>query len=95
MGVAAILVMCLDHLYILFSFPRRLHINLGFMGQGVLEKKIFENGGHIHVYSPGEEAAESLGSNVHAIKLQTNISPKSNRKSYGKVYSQAFTITDQ
>ena len=36
----------------LSPFPRRLHINLALIGQAVLQKKIFENGGHIHVYSP-------------------------------------------
>ena len=31
--------------------------------QAVFEKKIFENGCHIHVYSPGTRADNPLGSN--------------------------------
>ena len=54
----------LDHLYNLsFPYPRRLHKKIGFDRPSILEKKIFENGGHIHVYSPGAEADNTLGSN--------------------------------
>ena len=45
----------------LSPFPRRLHINLALIGQAVLEKKIFENGGHIYVYSPEADAEFSPG----------------------------------
>ena len=40
--------------------------NLPLIGQAVSEKKVFENNGHIHVYSPGAEADTPLplGSNV-------------------------------
>ena len=47
------------------SFPlskEALHKNLALIGQAVLEKKIVENGGHIHVYSPGAGADKPLGS---------------------------------
>ena len=43
-------VTCIIYIYFLSSFPRRLHINLALIGQAVIEKKIFENGGHIQVY---------------------------------------------
>ena len=41
----------------LSPFQRRLHIKFGF----VLQKTIFENGGHIHTYSPGAGADNPLG----------------------------------
>ena len=37
-------------------------MNLALIGQTDLEKKIFVNGGHIHVYSPGAGADNPLGS---------------------------------
>ena len=44
----------LGHVIIyIYYFPRRLHIKFGLIGGAVLEKKIFENGGHIHVHSSG------------------------------------------
>ena len=48
-----------------FPFPRKLHIKFGFDWpsgfRAVLEKTSFENDGHIHVYSPGAGADNSLG----------------------------------
>ena len=38
-----------------------LHINLASIGQVVLEEKMFEYYGNIHVYCPGVWAYESLG----------------------------------
>ena len=47
----------LDHLYkLLFPFRRGLHINLALIGLAVSVEKMFENGGHILVYSPGAGA---------------------------------------
>ena len=46
-------VTCTIFKYFLFAFQRRLNIKFALIGKAVLEKKIFENGGHIHVYSPG------------------------------------------
>ena len=43
-------------------FPRRLHIKFGFDWLSVSEKKMFENNGHIHVYSPGAGADKPLES---------------------------------
>ena len=36
-------------------FPRRLHMNLAMIDPTVSEK-MFENNGHVHVYSPGAGA---------------------------------------
>ena len=46
---------CTIYKYFLSAFPRRLRIKFALIGKAVLEKKIFENGTHIHVYtcSPG------------------------------------------
>ena len=46
----------------LSPFPRRRHIKFGL--DWILEKKVFENGGHIHVYSPGTGADNLRGSNI-------------------------------
>ena len=47
----------------MFPLPkRRLHIKFGFDWPSVSEKKMFENNGHIHVYSPGTRADSPLGS---------------------------------
>ena len=48
----------LGHLYKL-SFPPiqgGSKLILASIGKAIFEKKNFENGGHIHVYSPGEGA---------------------------------------
>ena len=37
-------------------------LNLALIGQAVYEKKMFENNGHIHVYSPGAGADNPLAS---------------------------------
>ena len=56
----------LDHLYKLsFPLPKEApHKNLALIGQAVSVEKMFENGGHIHVYSPGAGADNPLGTNV-------------------------------
>ena len=36
---------------------------MAFIGQGVLEEKMFEYYGHTHVYSPGAGADNPLGTN--------------------------------
>ena len=46
----------LDHL-----FPRRLHTKFGFDLQSGFREDRFENGGHIHVYSPRAGADTPLG----------------------------------
>ena len=38
--------------------------NLALIGQAVMEKTLFENNGHIHVYIPGEGTDNPLGSEV-------------------------------
>ena len=46
----------LDHLYISLSpFPWRLHMKLCFDWPSGF-REMFENGGHIHLYSPGAGA---------------------------------------
>ena len=48
-------VTCTIYKYFLSAIPRRLHIKFALIGKAVLEKKIFENGGHIHAYiAPGQ-----------------------------------------
>ena len=42
-------------------FLRMLHIKFDLIGQAVLDKKIFQVYGHIHVYSPGARADNPLG----------------------------------
>ena len=37
---------------------------MALIGQAVSVEKMFENGGHIHVYSPGAGADNPLGTNV-------------------------------
>ena len=49
------------YIYFVSTFPRKRHIKYGFDCQAVLEKKIFENGGHIHVYSSGAGAETPWG----------------------------------
>ena len=53
----------LDHLYKLsFPLPKKAqHKQLVLTGQAFSVEEMFENGGHIHVYSPG--ADNTLGSN--------------------------------
>ena len=65
MGMGAILVMRPGpFIYTLFPPSQGgSTLILALIGQGVLEKKIFENGGHIHVYSSGAGADNPLGSN--------------------------------
>ena len=41
---------------------------MALIGQVVLEKKIFENGGHIHVYSPGAGADNPWGQ-IFSLKI--------------------------
>ena len=53
----------LDSLYIFFHSQRGSIWYLALIGQAVSEK-IFANGGHIHVYSPGAGADYPLGSIV-------------------------------
>ena len=45
-------------------FSRRLTHNLALIGLAVSVEKMFENGGHIHVYSPGTGADNPMGSNL-------------------------------
>ena len=52
------------YMYFVSAFLRRLHIKFGLDWPRDLEKKIFENGGHIHVYSPRAGADNPLGSNI-------------------------------
>ena len=56
MGMAAILVMWPGPFIQTFFTPSQggSTWNLALIGQAVLKRKIFENGGHIHVYSPGQ-----------------------------------------
>ena len=49
-------------IYFLSPSQRSLHINVALISQAVLEKRVFENGGHIHVYSPRAGADNPLGS---------------------------------
>ena len=53
----------LDHLYKLsFPLPKEaLTFNLALIGHAVSETKMFENNGHIHVFSPGAGAEDTLG----------------------------------
>ena len=52
----------LDHLYTLsFSLPKENSHEMAFIGQVVLEKKMFENNGYVHLYSPGAGADNPLG----------------------------------
>ena len=37
-------------------------IYLGLIGQSVLEEKMFENNGYVHVFSPGAGADNPMGS---------------------------------
>ena len=55
----------LYHLYKLsFPLPKKApHEIRALIGQEVSEKKMFENNGYIHVYSPGAGANNPLGSN--------------------------------
>ena len=39
--------------------------NLALIDPAVLEKKIFENGGHIHVYSPGTGTENHMSQFFH------------------------------
>ena len=59
MGLVAILT-----IYVTFFLSSQggSKLNLAFIGQGVLEKMIFENDGHIQVYSPGAGVDNPLGS---------------------------------
>ena len=72
MVVAAILVMCINFLP---PFPRRLNIKFGFDWPSGLEKKIFENGGHIHVYTPGQGQSNPWGQIVSLTDLFCQFSP--------------------
>ena len=57
----------LDHLYKRSFFPSSQGYStydLALIGRTVLEKKIFENGGHIQVNSPWAGADNPLGSNL-------------------------------
>ena len=47
----------------------------GIIGQAVLEKKIFEKGGHKHVYSLGAGADNPLGSNLIIYTIIQSIKP--------------------
>ena len=65
-------------IYFELSFPlpkEALHKNLALIGQAVLEKKIFENGCHIHEYSPGAVADNPLGSFFSLTHLFSQFSP--------------------
>ena len=61
-GMAAILVMWPGPFIQTFFIPSQggSTWNLALIGQAVLEMKIFENGGHIHVYGPGAGADNPL-----------------------------------
>ena len=56
-------VTCTIYISFLSFFPRRPHIKFGVIGQAISEKKMFDNNGYIHVYSPGIGADNPLGSN--------------------------------
>ena len=45
-------VTCTIYINVLSYFPRRLHMKMALFDQAVSEKKMFENNGYIHVYSP-------------------------------------------
>ena len=52
-----------DHIYKLMpSYHGGSTYNLALISHAVSEKKMFENNGHIHVYSPGAGADNHLGS---------------------------------
>ena len=54
----------LDHLYkLLFPLPKEAPHYLALIGQTLSVEKMFENGGHIQVYSPRAGADNHLGSN--------------------------------
>ena len=38
-------------------------MTLALIGRAVSERKLFENNGHVHVYSPGAGADNPIGSN--------------------------------
>ena len=60
----------MDHLYNLsFTFSTR---NLAKIGQAVSEKKMFENNGHIHVFSPGAGTDNPKGNLFLNIFINTN-----------------------
>ena len=64
MGMAAFWSCDLDHLYKL-SCPFRKEAQIwALIGQAVSVEKMFENGGHIHVFSPGARTDNPLGSNI-------------------------------
>ena len=52
-----------------------LHITLGLIGQAVSEKKMFENNGYVHVYSPGAGTDNPLGSFFSLTVLFSQYSP--------------------
>ena len=64
MGMAAIWVMCPGPFICTFVPPSQggSTYNLALIGQAVSVEKMFENGGHIQVYSPGAGADNPLGS---------------------------------
>ena len=64
-------------IYIDFSspFPRRLHENLALIGQAVSVEKIYENGGHMHVYIPGAGADTPLSNLFSLTVLFSQFSP--------------------
>ena len=63
MGIGGLLGHVTWTIYINFCYPfiRRLHIKFGFDRLAVFDKKIFDNNGHIFVYSPGTVADNPLG----------------------------------
>ena len=55
-------VTCTIYINFLSHFPRRIHMKFGIDWPMVSEKKMFENNGHIHVYSPRTGADKPLRS---------------------------------
>ena len=63
MGTAAILVMWPGpHILKVLPSKKGSTWNMALIGQAVSEKKMFENNGYVHVYSPRAGADNPLGS---------------------------------
>ena len=59
---------------ILVMWSRLFLYNLYLIGQAVSDKKMFENNGHIHAYSPEAGTDNSLGSKLfHKHKSSINL----------------------
>ena len=65
-------VTCTIYINFLSHFQRRLHTNFGLIGQAVSEK-MFENNGHIHVFSPMVGADNPLWYFFHKHNYSLNL----------------------